>query len=194
MAKFDPKKVYQSIKKGGGKYKEEVHCPMILEVMNNEGTMTAFCKKAMISDALFSKWTHKYPLFRECYQLGKMISRANWEEEGEIGAQDKDFNMEHWKAKGAFRYGYGKTNRVTVEINPDKNPYLQYKELVVQANNGDFTATELKQLMESINIGIRAYESFELQGELNELKKDLDKMRNINGQNSVPIAYLAKTD
>ena len=51
---------------------------------------------------------------------------------------------------------------------------------------GDFTASELKQLMESINIGIRAYESFELQKEVNLMRNDLAKMGQ-DGHNIVSI-------
>jgi hypothetical protein len=60
-----------------------------------------------------------------------------------------------------------------------------------QASMGDFTAAELKQLMESINIGIRAFESFELQKEVNAMKEDLLKMSQNNGNNILSIAKTA---
>src|SRR5690606_33425296 len=149
-------KLYLQIKKGEGKYHEETHCPMILDVMNNEGTMTAFCRKAMISDALFYKWVKKYKTFRECYYVGKVIAKANWEKEGEDGKDEEFFNFDHWRLKGAMRYGVGK-NRVRMGIDAKASPYKQYQQLVEMANSEEFNASEVKQLMESINVGIRAF-------------------------------------
>jgi len=116
-----------------------------------------------------------------------MIARENWEREGEAGKGDESFDLELWKTQGAARYGVGKTNRVRVHIDADSTPYSQYKQLMMQASMGDFTASELKQLMESINIGIRAYESFELQREVDTMRDDLTKMNSENGNNIVAI-------
>jgi len=77
--------IYQLCRFGGKKYKEEVHCPMIVEVMNNQGTMAAFCTQAQIGDSTFYNWMNKHPVFHECYRIGCMIARNNWEEEGEKG-------------------------------------------------------------------------------------------------------------
>lgn len=186
MSKIDAKKLYLQIKKGKGTYKEELHCPMILEVMNNEGTMTAFCRAAMISDALFYRWVKKFKVFRECYLIGKVLSKSNWEHEGEVGKDEEFFNFDHWRMTGAMRYGIGK-NRVRMGIEPNSNPYEQYKQLVEMANSEEFNASEIKQLMESINVGIRAFESFELQGKINKIQEDVNQIgvRNANNINSI---------
>lgn len=158
-------------------YEEKIHCPMILRVMATKGTMTAFCKEAMISDGSFSRWRRKYPEFEECYQIGKMISKANWEEEGEHGQDDENFNLEYWRITGACRYGVGRVNRVRIEVDPEANPYEQYKQLIRQASGEEFSATEIKLLMESINVGRSTFEAFKLQGEVDAMKDDLNKMK-----------------
>lgn len=44
------------------------------------------------------------------------------------------------------------------------------------ASNGDFTAGEIKQLMEAINVGLNAHQAFEVQKQIDELKSDLLKV------------------
>ena len=193
MSKIDAKKLYLQFKKGDRAYKEEIHCPMILTVMNEEGTMTAFCKKAFISDRLFYKWTSANQLFRECYEYGKVLSKCNWEEEGENNKGEEFFNFDYWRLTGAQRYGIGK-NRVRMGIDPKSTPYEQYQQLVEMANAEEFNASEIKQLMESINVGIRAYESFELQDQLNKVKEDVTRMGVHHANNSNTIEKATKTD
>jgi hypothetical protein len=188
---FDAEKIYMQCKKGGVQYDEAHHCKLVLAVMNNEGTMSAFCVRAQISDSTFFRWLNQHALFHECYRIGCMIARENWEEEGRGGKDDEMFNIEIWKIQGAARYGVGKSNRVRIHIDAHSSPYEQYKQLMNQASMGDFTAAELKQLMESINIGIRAFESFELQKEVNAMKEDLLKMSQNNGNNILSIAKTA---
>jgi len=179
--------LYKAQKAGGVKYDEAKHCKMIIDCMNTGGTLSGFCVSAGIGDRAFYKWMHQHELFMDCYRLGCMIARENWEREGEAGKGDETFDLELWKTQGAARYGVGKTNRVRVHIDAESTPYDQYKQLLSQASMGDFTASELKQLMESINIGIRAYESFQLQKEVDTMRKDLLKMNQNNGNNIVPI-------
>jgi hypothetical protein len=186
MSKLNGREIYLKIKKGGVKYKEEVHCPLVIDVMNNEGTMSDFCRKIGISDREFYRWALRHPIFDKCYQVGKMISKSNWEEEGRKGKGDPNFNLEHWRITGSSRYGIGKTNRIRVNIDHNANPFIQYQQLIQQANGEDFTASELKQLMECINVGVRAYESFKIQEEVNKMKDDLSRMR-VNGDNIIPI-------
>jgi len=195
MTQIDTKKLYLQIKKGKRKYEEIVHCPLILEVMNTAGTMTAFCKEAGISDALFYKWTMLYPIFDECYQLGKMYSKFNWEEEGRLGKDDENFNMEYWRITGACRYGIGRSNnRIRMAVDPDANPYEQYQQLIKQAGREEFTASEIKQLMESINVGRGAFETFQLQHAIDAMQSDISRMALNNEHNSSAIEKVEKTD
>ncbi len=194
---------YEQIKKnqsGNSKkingYEEKKHCAMVIEIMSDstEATMQSFCVKAGISDKTFYTWLYKYPIFAECYQYGRMVSYKNWEDVGKNSMYDEDFNIEVWKMQGASRYGVGKTNRVRVHIDSETNPFDQYKQLMAQASNGDFTAAELKQLMEAINIGCKAYEVFEMQKEINRMKEDLKKMSNHNANNIRPIESAKKAN
>lgn len=180
---------YAHLKDKKYEYIEEYHCRLILEIMSDpyKGTISAFCKEALISDKTFYRWKNKYELFDECYRLGCMISRENWEEDGRNRESNESFNLEYWRIIGSSRYGVGKSNRVRLELSEDSTPYDQYKQLISQASLGDFTASEIKQLMESLNAGTRAYETFELQKEIDNLKKDLALMeQNNNGDNSFP--------
>lgn len=189
MSKVNAKALYEEVKQGGKKFDEEYHCTMVINIMNTDGTMAAFCRKAMISEQKFYYWVKKYEAFSECYSIGKILSRANWEEEGVAGKEDESFNMDYWLRQGAMRYGVG-TPRVRMGIDASANPYEQYKQLVAQAGDAEFTASEVKQLMESINVGIRAFESFELQKKMDVMKEDVDRMRvNYHGDNSGTIAH-----
>lgn len=193
MSPIDAKKLYLQFKRGERDYSEEIHCPMVLDVMNREGTMTAFCRKAQISDGLFYKWIKAHPLFAECYAYGKVLSKCNWEEEGEKGKDEEYFNFDYWRITGAQRYGVGK-NRVRMGVNPASTPYQQYQELVESANSEEFNASEIKQLMESINVGIRAFESFKLQEEVDKIKEDVVRMGVHSANNISAIEEATKTN
>ncbi len=183
--------MYEQCRAGRTEYQETKHCQMVLKVMDAKGTMSAFCVEARISDSTFFKWLNNHELFKECYRIGCMIARENWEEEGREGKYEEGFNLELWKTQGSARFGVGKSNRVRVHVDPDSTPYDQYRQLMNQASMGDFTAAELKQLMESINIGIRAFESFELQKQVDAMKDDLAKMSHNHGNNIIPITQAA---
>jgi len=187
MSKIEAKRLYLKLKHGESSYKESTHCPMIIRIMNTRGTMTAFCEEALISDALFYKWCRQYPIFERCYQVGKMISKANWEAEGEQGKDDENFNLEYWRITGACRYGVGRTNRVRMAIDPEASPYEQYQQLIKQANGEEFTASEIKQLMESVNIGRSVYETFKLQERVTEMEKNVKRMELNHGHNCSTI-------
>lgn len=199
MSKIDAEKLYLQIKewkdfKNISQYKEEYHCTLILDVMNNEGTMAAFCKKANISSQKFYYWIKTHPLFKECYLIGKMYSRANWEQEGENGKDDENFNFVHWRNTGACRYGAGNVNRVRLELDPESNPYEQYQQLIRQAGDEEFTASEIKQLMESINVGRSTYETFKLQESIDKMQEDVSRMQINHVNHSSTIEKTTKTD
>lgn len=135
-----------------------------------------------MGETTFWLWTYEHPIFLECYELGKMIARAKWEEEGEkfkshsmpLGTIDHAF--EYWKMIGWSKYGIGKTSRIRLGLTKDGTPSDHYKQLLSQAGRGDFTASEIKQLMEAINVGLNAHQVFEMQKQLDDLKADLKKM------------------
>lgn len=193
MTQIDAKNIYLQFKQGDKDYKEEVHCPMILNVMNTAGTLVAFCRAAMVSETTFYRWVKKHKLFRDCYAYGKILSRDNWDKEGEAGKDEEFFNFDLWRLTGSMRYGVGK-NRVRMGIDPKANPYKQYQQLVEMANDEEFNASEIKQLMESINVGIRAFESFELQEEINTVRETVKQLGLRDGNNTCAIEKTPKTD
>jgi hypothetical protein len=74
-------------------------------------------------------------------------------------------------------------------------PFRQehYAQLLKQANNGDFTAGEIKQLMEAINVGLNTHQVFTLQKEIDQLKADLITMNeNSNGNNHFAAKGITK--
>ena len=191
---FDSQAVYEVFRKGGSRhYKEKIHCPMILDVMNNKnkGTVSSFCVEARISESTFYNWVHAHELFEYCYSYGQMLARDAWEKEGrEVRdlvsiAGTSNHRLEYWRMTGWSRYGVGKNSRIRLHLNPLNNPSEHYSQLLKQASNGDFTAGEIKQLMEAVNVGLNAHQVFELQKEIDQLKLDLITINEMkNGQNN----------
>lgn len=179
---LDGKELYKRLKRRPTIYNEAIHCPLILEIMANSemGTHSAFCKKVLISEMQFYNWRRDYNMFALCYSIGQMYSRENWEEMGrEVrisagGLNDRSF--EYWRMIGWSRFGVGKNSRIRLNLKRGSNPAEHYTELLQQASEGDFTAGEIKQLMEAINVGLNAHQVFELQKQINELKIDLEKV------------------
>ena len=195
MPKFDPMARFLTIRKNHGTYyDEDIHCPMVLEVMNNEGTMAAFCARAGISEGTFYDWIKACSLFSDCYQIGKMYSRHNWEEEGRNGATTEGFDFNYWRLIGASRYGISNNPRIKLELDPESNPYEQYKQLINQAGRAEFTASEIKQLMESLNVGRSVYETFKLQESVDELQLNLERMKTNHEHNTGAVEEIKKAD
>lgn len=188
---FDASAVYKAIKSNREPYQEEKHCPLILEIMNNprKGTISAFCVAVGVCENTFYNWVNRYEVFGKCYRLGKMMSRENWEDAGralaDLAKDDIGCDFEYWRMIGWSRFGVGKNSRIRLDLNPKDNPSQHYAQLLKQASEGDFTAGEIKQLMEAINVGLNAHQVFELQNELNQLKSDLTTLNEMkHGENT----------
>jgi len=189
---FNAEEIYKEIKgrKGKSIYEEEKHCILILKIMNdpNKGVVSSFCVEAKIGDSTFWDWCNRHEMFLQCYALGKMFARERWEEEGrqlrQIPNEEVGCQFEYWRMQGWSRYGVGKNSRIRLSLQ-GSNPSDHYNQLIQQASNGDFTAGEIKQLMEAINVGLNAHQVFELQKEIDSLKADLAKMQELkHGQNN----------
>lgn len=190
---IDAKDIYLELKSGRPSiYNEEKHCPMIIEVMANreKGTFSAFCIHAKISEKTFYNWQDDHPLFADCYSIGKMYARENWEQEGkamlDIPYELLGCRFEHWRMIGWSKFGVGKNSRIRLNLDPKATPDKHYSQLIAASRNGEYTAGEIKQLMEAINVGLRADENFRLQDELNKIKSDVDKLElSRSGQTSI---------
>jgi hypothetical protein len=181
---FDHEGAYRRLKKGVSPYNEEEHCPLLMKIMaNNErGTVSAFCVQAFVGEDTFYNWLKRHELFRMCYMFGKMLARENWEDEGrrirslEVPMGTVSHEFEYWRMIGWSRFGVGKNSRIRLDLDPKGSPNDHYSQLLRQAAEGDFTAGEIKQLMEAVNVGLNAHQVFQLQGQIDELKSDLAKM------------------
>lgn len=200
MLQEEAEKIYFQLKQKPTKFVEEIHCPMVIRVMSdpNQSTFSAFCVEACISESHFYNWLKGSEMFRLCYSIGKMYSRENWEEEGrqlrrqvlEKGESSHEF--EYWRLIGWSRFGVGKNARIRLEIDSESTPNDQYKQLLKQASEGAFTAGEIKQLMEAVNVGLNAHQVFQLQKEIDELKENLKTIQennnSVDNQSSVKRA------
>ena len=123
-----------------------------------------------------------------------MYSKSNWEEEGRLGKDDENFNMDYWRITGACRYGAGKANRIRMVVDPEASPYEQYKQIIAQAGQEEFTASEVKQLMERVNVGRGVFETFKLQESIDKMQDDISRMAINNEHNTSAIEKVAETD
>jgi hypothetical protein len=155
----------------------------------------------MITEQTFYNWVNNYPIFGTLYYFTKMIAREIWEEEGRE-LRDRDYPMgvinyafEHWKLMGWSKFGVSKNNRIKLKLNPENSPASHYQAILRQAADGDFTASEFKQLMEAVNVGLNVHQTFELQKQIDELKSDLSTMSdNTNGHNPSTNKGIAQKD
>jgi len=185
--------IVRKIKYNKIKYDENIHPSMLLRIMSDpqKSRMTAFCAEVGIGESTFYNWIKQDDLFLKCYALGKILSRENWEREG---LEIKDYisapgtishAFEHWRMVGWSRFGIGKTCKIKLDLDPEGKATEHYAQLIRQANNGEFTASEIKQLMEALSLGLKTQQTVEMQEEIDNLKADLIKMQeNANGHNT----------
>jgi len=204
MTLDDAKTIYETLRDKPTKLNEEIHCPMIINIMADpeRGRYSAFCTAVKISEDTFYNWIKRSPMFAMCYSLGKMHARENWEYEGmelrnyvpEPG-EGMGCRFEHWRMMGWSRFGVGKNSRIRLDLDPEATPDKHYAQLLDQAGRGDYTAGEIKQLMEAINVGLNTHQVIALQKQVDELKSDLLKMSdNRNVQNSFTDTGIAQKD
>lgn len=171
------KKIYQRIKrKENTTYNEEAHCVGILEVMNSKlPFLSEFCRENDIDRATANNWINKKKMFAACYSVGLEYAHSNWVREGDEMKDNEEFNSGYWRHKGKVLFQIGENRRLKLRVNKDDTPYQQYKTIMESAAEGEFTATELKQVMESVMVGARAFESDELAKRIDEIELDVEK-------------------
>lgn len=176
-------------------YDEDFHCKLLIDVFLdvNKQTISAYCVAAMITERTFYTWVKTHELFSDIYYYSKMLAREEWEAEGrrirdhEMPIGTTDYSFEHWKMIGWARFGISKTCRIKVDVDVNASPKELYAGIIKQAREGDFTASEFKQLMESVNVGVNIHKLFDMQKEIDELKENLSLMeKNQHGHNTSP--------
>lgn len=192
--KLNVDELFEKIKNKRINYDEDEHCKLVLRVMADpeRGTYSACCIDIGIGEATFYRWVHQHPLFGECFAIGKMWSRERWEEEGRrlreeiIMPGTINYKYDYWKMVGWSRFGIGKNSRIRLDLNPNDSPIKHYSQIIEQAGKGDFTAGEIKQLMEAVKIGLSTEQAVRMQEEIDQLKKDLATMvENSNAQHQI---------
>ena len=122
---------------------------MLLKALadKNRGSLSSFCVEACIGERKFWKWVHASELMQECYAMGKMIARENWEEEGReiqeiiMMPGTSSYRYDVWKMRGWSQFGIGKVNKIRLKLEPNASPNEHYHQLIKQASEGDFTAS-----------------------------------------------------
>lgn len=198
-------KIYDQFKKRGvkSKYQEEQHCKMLISIMSDydRSTVDNFCVEALITESTFRLWVRIHEIFREIYYFSKMIAKIKWQDEGRrlkseifpIGSMTYEF--EHWKMIGWTRFGVSRNCRLKLDLDAKAKPVEHYEKILKQASDGDFTASEFKQLMEAVNVGLNVQQVYELQKQLDELKSDLAIMQaNSNVTHPFTNPDIKKTD
>lgn len=196
--------IYEHFKKNKHKiYDEETHCKLLINVMfdPNKGTHNAFCVDAMICERTFFTWVNDHTLFGTLYYFSRTIAREIWEAEGrklrdtEFQLGTVNYSFEHWKIIGWSRFGISKNSRIKLNLDPEQSPAKHYQAILRQAAEGDFTASEFKQLMEAVNVGLNVHQVFELQKQINEIKSDqATMMANTNVENPFANKGTTKID
>ena len=184
MEQKTPRQLYEFIKSDKWHYEEEHHCLMLLKVLPEKWRISAFCAEAGIGSSTFYAWVNLHPMFKQCYELAQELSQEAWEKEGEDNKGNDDWDAKSWLQKGSRYFAKDKT-KVKLEVNSEDTPWEQYQQILKQAQKGDFNASEIKQLMESVNVGTRVYESFKLQTELDTMKEDLNEMSQRHGNDTI---------
>lgn len=204
LKSLDVDTIYNHFKGGNeSKYDPLEHGKLIIKVMLdvNRGTYGSFCVQAMITEKTFFNWVNAHEEFRNLYYFTRMVAREVWEEEGRaiksreymIGTLNYEF--EHWKLIGWSRFGVSKNARLKINLNPDDSPAKHYAAILKQAADGDFTASEFKQMMEAVNVGLNVHQVFELQKQIDELKSDLNTLSvNTNVKNPFTDKGIEKKD
>lgn len=182
--------VYQHFKnKRNAKYDEVKHCKLLIKIMLDyeAGTIGAFCCDAMISEVTFYDWVREHELFRNIYYYCKVVTRELWEEEGRK-LRDAEYPMgtinhafDYWKMIGWSRFGISRNSRLKLNLNDQDSPAQHYATILRQASEGDFTASEFKQLMEAVNVGLNVVQTIDMQKQIDELKSDLKTLRDNKG-------------
>ncbi len=196
--------VYDHFKKKKNQiYDEEIHGKMLIKVMmdRSKGCHTFFCVEAMIGENTFYHWVRTYELFGSLYFFCKMVAKQCWYEEG-MEIRNKEYQMgtinhemDHWKLMGWAKFGISRNSRIRINFGESDSPAAHYKSILRQAADGDFTASEFKQLMEAVNVGLNVHQTFELQKQIDELKSDLTVITENSGvQNPFTNKGIAQKD
>ena len=190
IATYLPKDIWDKI--NGGLGYDPDFCLKIIHIFNDEGNMSDFCLSIGASRQRVTKWQMEHPEFSEAVELAKDIAMVKWIRDGQDNLDNKDFNVRLWEALGKRQFG--NSDKIAIRMTKDKSPIQHYHEIMHQASLGSFTSSELKQIMECINIGLRAEEICTMQEEIDGLKEGLAKMEERELEHQIADSEAPKED
>lgn len=193
MAKMTLNELYEYLNKGKSRYREKEHCMMLLDILPKKWRISAFCSEANIGEDTFYKWLRVNKLFKECYMVALCLAQEAWEKEEIDNKGNEEWDRKSWLQKGS-RYFAKDKSKFNLEVDSQANPWEQYQQILKQAENGAFNASEIKQLMEAVNVGTRVYETFKLQNEVDKMKDELSEMGQRHGNDSIAVITTEKSD
>jgi len=177
----------------GSAYRQEYHCEAAINILSDryKGTIADICKEFVITENQFNEWRRDYPLFNQAIEYGMVVAKVNWQNEPKIFQNEKTelerFDLNMWKYTGKYRFGISEQPKIKVFLDKNLNPVEQYGQLLDGAAMGYYSASEFKQITEAVNIGIRAHEVFNMQGELDELRQTLIDIQQRNAADGFDI-------
>jgi len=158
-------------------YDSSIHLKSIVDVLTKTtGSSCAFCEKHDISDLTMWSWIRNYPEFADAYRKGMTIAKRKWEIQGELGSEDEEWSFKLWDKVGETRFGISKNGKIRLTVDPYSSPIEHYKQIMEGASNGEYSSSEFKQVMEGLNVGLKAHELISLQDEIQELKEAITTM------------------
>ena len=193
MKQMSPKQIYEKLKAGNPIYDQDKHCLMLLEILPVKWRIAAFCAEALIAESCFYNWVNKHPTFKLCYGVAQVLAQESWEKEATDNEGNEEWDRKSWLQRGS-RYFAKDKSKLKLEVDAMATPWEQYQQILKQAEKGDFNASEIKQLMESVNVGTRVYETFKLQVEVDNIKQDFNEMSQRHGNNTVAVIETEEPD
>jgi hypothetical protein len=163
-----------------------------MEIFKSGGNMCDFCLEVGASIQRVTRWQMDNEDFSEAVQLAKDIALSHWLKTGYKNLDNREFNVRLWEALGKRQFG--NSEKISFRTTKGASPIEHYQEVMQQASLGNFTSSELKQLMESVNIGLRAEEVCTMQKQIDELKEGLVKMEERELEHQISNTETPETD
>lgn len=186
MKQLNASQIYEKLRQGNAIYEEKKHCVMLLEILPAKWRIGAFCVEALITEACFYNWVNKHEVFKMCYGVAQLLAHEAWEKEELDNEVNENWDRKTWLSRGSRYFSKDKA-KIKLEVDFMATPWVQYQQILKQAQKGDFNASEIKQLMESINVGTRVYETFKLQAEVDTMKENLKEMSERHGNDTIAV-------
>ena len=165
-------------------YKPE-YCGLIIELMKEGSTSSAFTAELMITKRTYYDWQDKNPEFKEACELAFEMSKQWWLNYGYENRDNPDFNHQYYNLQMGSRFGMSSRHRTKraqdvvgsrrkVKKGAKLSALDQFNHAVHSYEDGEIGAEELKVLTKSFNEIADLKEKAELVKIVEELEKRAD--------------------